>query len=167
MPDQWLVEMSGIPYGMHAEQLSAPNLWRGMVFAEGARPAPALWKAWDALHLTMEGVELRGWWEERVSRPLVVSSGDTLVPASAFIRPETAGGGIVIAVASWRAAGTSTRVTLTIDWEAIGLSATHAVVTAPAIDNFQAATTFAVNSDGTVDVTVLSPQGWLIEVRST
>ena len=73
----------------------------------------------------------------------------------------------MIAVASWRAAGTSTRVTLTIDWEAIGLSATHAVVTAPAIDNFQAATTFAVNSDGTVDVTVLSPQGWLIEVRST
>ena len=37
-PDQWFVEMSGIPFGIHAEQLTSPNLWKGMVFAEGARP---------------------------------------------------------------------------------------------------------------------------------
>jgi hypothetical protein len=55
-PDQWLVEMSGIPYGMHAEQLTRPNLWRGMVFAEGARPAPGLWVGWDEMGLTVEGV---------------------------------------------------------------------------------------------------------------
>ena len=66
-PDQWFVEMSGIPFGIHAEQLSSPNLWRGMVFAEGARPAPALWKAWDSLgqctrfcpRLVWTGVALR------------------------------------------------------------------------------------------------------------
>ena len=83
--------MSGIPFGIHAEQLTAPNLWRGMVFAEGtvgchpacrvitavlfskavpllavfsaagARPAPELWKAWDSLGLVDTGVQLVGW----------------------------------------------------------------------------------------------------------
>lgn len=73
-PAQWLVQMSGIPYGMHAEQLSAPNLWRGMVFAEGARPAPYLWAAWDSMGLTAEGVEIVGWWDSRVPVKVRITS---------------------------------------------------------------------------------------------
>ena len=165
-PDQWLVEMSGVPYGLHAEQLTSPNLWRGMVFAEGARPAPALWKAWDALKLTADGVELRGWWEELPSRMPVVTSNDADIPASAYIRPASAGGGIVIAVASWKQAGDVSNVTLRIDWTAIGVTAAHATVSAPAISNFQEATTFSVAQGGSVTVPVKSPQGWLIEVAS-
>ena len=152
---------------MHAEQLTRPNLWRGMVFAEGARPAPDLWKAWDALKLTADGVELRGWWEERPSKMPVVVSSDDDVPATAYLRPASAGGGIVIAVASWKTQGTIAKVSLRIDWDAIGVKATDAVVTAPAIAGFQVATTFTVTAGGAVEVRVLSPQGWLIEVKAS
>ena len=83
--------MSGIPFGIHAEQLTSPNLWRGMVFAEGARPAPDLWKAWDSLGLVDEGVELVGWWEPR---PLVTvtehggNSSHPVVYASVYWRSQ-------------------------------------------------------------------------------
>lgn len=166
-PDQWLVEMSGIPYGLHAEQLSNPNLWRGMVFAEGARPAPALWKAWDLLQLTVDGVELRGWWEERPGKMPVVATNDTDVRASAYLRPSSAGGGIVIAVASWKGAGSGdARVTLAVDWDAIGIAADSAVVTAPSIAGFQVAATFAVDGGGNILVAVAGAEGWLIEVKA-
>ena len=87
--------MSGIPFGIHAEQLTSPNLWRGMVFAEGARPAPELWKAWDSLGLVQDGVKLVGWWE---ATPLVTvtehssNSSSPLVFASVYLRttPATA-----------------------------------------------------------------------------
>ena len=124
--------MSGIPFGIHAEQLSAPNLWRGMVFAEGARPAPALWKAWDSLGLVEDGVKLVGWWD---SAPLVTvtehssNSSTPLVFASVYLRTSpaatTAGPAMpkaVIAVASWASTGTIS-CTLNIDWAKLGLSA--------------------------------------------
>ena len=165
-PDQWLVEMSGIPFGIHAEQLSSPNLWRGMVFAEGARPAPSLWKAWDLLQLTADGVELRGWWEEQPGKMPVVATSAADVYASAYIRPSSAGGGIVIAVASWAAGGDVATVSLAVDWSAIGIAADVAVVMAPSIAGFQDAATFAVDSAGNVAVDVKSAEGWLIEVKA-
>ena len=52
-PDYWLVEMSGIPFGLMGEMLQdGGNPWRGMVFGMTARlpwagdPRP-LWKVWD------------------------------------------------------------------------------------------------------------------------
>jgi hypothetical protein len=158
-PDQWLVEMSGIPFGMHAEQLSSPNLPRGMVFAEGARPAPALWRAWDSLKLTAPGVRLVGWWD---ANPIVHSSDSVDCPATAYIRPGI-NNGIVIAVASWKASGTIT-VVLDIDWKVVGFAPTEAVVSAAAIANYQPNATLPVSSAGTITVSVAAAGGWLLDV---
>jgi hypothetical protein len=158
-PDQWLVEMSGIPFGMHAEQLSSPNLWRGMVFGEGARPAPDLWKAWDALGLTADGVRLVGWWDDAPA----VRSNDTSrtgVFASAYLRPS---GGGVLAVASWDEK-LPTTVELELVWAAFGLTAGTANVSASPIGGgFQP----ALQLDAArLVVTVPAKKGWLLDVSS-
>jgi hypothetical protein len=155
-PDQWLVEMSGIPFGLHAEQLSHPNLWRGMVFAEGARPAGDLWAAWDSLELTLDGTQLIGWWDAAV--PARSDDADVLV--SVYLRP--GGQGCVLAIASW--AADSTEVNLAIDWEALGLDAASVSITAPAIKNFQSAATVSAQQP---TVTVAPSKGWLLDVRPT
>ena len=51
-PDFWLIEMSGLPFGVMSEMLDGANPWRGMVFGETARlpwsgDPRGLWKAWD------------------------------------------------------------------------------------------------------------------------
>lgn len=153
--DQWLVEMSGIPFGLHAEQLAHPNLWRGMVFAEGQRPAPALWKAWDALQLTLDGTHLVGWWDSAVP----VTTNNTAVLASVYLRPS--GKGFVVALASW--ASTDVNVELNIDWQSLGLDENASVISAPAIDGFQPEATFSPTSPIlNVDV----GKGWLVSVTS-
>ena len=165
-PDQWLVEMSGIPYGMHAEQLSSPNLWRGMIFAEGARPAPDLWKAWDSLELTAPGVKLVGWWDAKPVVQVHCATCNATAPevvASFYHRP---GKGGVISVASWAdAESPPASVTLSLDWSAIGLTPATAAVTIPPIASFQNAT--ASRLDPTkLQLAVQSPQGFLIDVRA-
>eukprot|EP01051_Picozoa_sp_SAG22_P029734 SAG22_NODE_11171_length_497_cov_0.899497_2_plen_133_part_01 len=131
--------MSGIPFGIHAEQLSSPNLWRGMVFAEGARPAPELWKAWDSLGLVQDGVELVGWWEPAPLVTITEHAGNISSPvvfASVYLRKAKDGMAVpeeqeeegvsmpraVISVASWARSGTMT-CTLNIDWAKLELSA--------------------------------------------
>ena len=131
-PDQWLVEMSGIPSGMHAEQLTTPDLWRGMAFGEGGRPAAALWKAWDLLNLTADGTRLVGWWDDA---PVVhVISPSVSVKASGYLRPPNSDGtssGGAIALASWdNRKDIVVVIGLTLDWAAFGLSVATAIVTA-------------------------------------
>ena len=52
-PDYWLVEISGIPFGLYGEMLEGGgNPWRGMVYGMtnrlgwGGDPRP-IWKFWD------------------------------------------------------------------------------------------------------------------------
>ena len=52
-PDYWLVEISGIPYGLTGEMLQdGGNRWRGMIYGMTTRlgwsgdPRP-IWKFWD------------------------------------------------------------------------------------------------------------------------
>lgn len=173
--------MSGIPFGIHAEQLTAPNLWRGMVFAEGARPAAALWKAWDSLGLVDDAVKLVGWWEPK---PLVTvtehnsnSSAGPVVFASVYVRNTAATSALahndwassadkampkaVISVASWAAVGVNTTCTLNIDWSALGLSASTATITASPIEDFQGSLTVLASRP---IVTVPGTKGWLLAV---
>ena len=63
-PDYWLVEISGVPFGLLGEMLEkGGNPWRGMLFGATSRlpwagdPRP-LWKAWDAFGL--EGIAHEG-----------------------------------------------------------------------------------------------------------
>lgn len=66
--DFWLVEMSGIPFGLMSETLDARNVFRGMIYGMLPRlpwsgnPVP-LWHLWD--DFGMKDAVMRGYWDER------------------------------------------------------------------------------------------------------
>ena len=130
-PDYWLVEISGVPFGLLGEMLEkGGNPWRGMLFGATSRlpwagdPRP-LWKAWDAFGL--EGSRMKGWWVPdtpvRTDRPGVL--------ATTYVKP----GKALVAVASWEKEPVD--VALAIDWKALGLDPSRARLTAPPIEGFQ------------------------------
>lgn len=149
-PDYWLIEMSGIAFGILAEQLTRPNLWRGMVFAEGARPAPDLWKAWDTLQLTTPGTKIIGWWDDE---PLAKVS-DPDVRASMYVVPAAGGSRYILAIASW--ANNPVNVSIT-PAPILKLKGTASAI---AIANYQP----AVSLVDLHSVAVQPGQGWLLSL---
>ena len=141
--DYWLVEMSGIPFGLMGEMLQdGGNPWRGMVFGMTARlpwagdPRP-LWKVWDEFGIT--GSEMIGWWVD--GNPVKTGTKDVL--ATIYVKRADGKGSrpeVLIALASW--AEEPADVRLAIDWKKLGLDPKTAVLSAPAIDKFQEAAEF-------------------------
>lgn len=132
-PDYWLVEVSGIPFGLMGEMLEkGGNPWRGMTLGMTARlpwsgdPAP-LWRAWDAFGI--QESTLHGWW----SGADPVRTSDPSVLATTWSKP----GKAMVALGSWNAEDTT--LTLSIDWRLLGLDSSKAVLRAPAIRGFQEA----------------------------
>jgi hypothetical protein len=154
-PDYWLVEISGIPFGLMGEMLQDNgNPWRGMVFGMTGRlpwagdPRP-LWKAWDEFGLA--DARMIGFWVDR--KPVSCDRSDVL--ATTYLRD----GRAMIALASW--AKETVDVRLTIDWKRLGLDPAKATLTARPIDAFQESRTFKP----TDAVPVEPGKGWLLEVR--
>ncbi|MCW5978273.1 MAG: hypothetical protein KIT09_09360 [Bryobacteraceae bacterium] len=151
-PDFWLVEMSGIPFGLPGDMLEHPNPWRGMLYGMTARafyqrndPA-GIWKLWD--EFGMEDASMIGYWEPRCP----VRTGVEDVLATVYKRS----GKSLVALASW--AGTTSRVHLKIDWQALELDAGRARLRAPAIVDFQEEAAFAPS-----DAIPVEPgRGWLL-----
>jgi hypothetical protein len=130
-PDYWLVELSGVPFGLMGEMLQGGgNAWRGMLFGMSARlpwagdPRP-LWKVWDEFDLA--GSALRGWWAP--DTPVRTTREDVL--ATTYQQP----GRALVAIASW--AKDTVLVQLRVDWRALGLDSTRVRFEAAAIDSFQ------------------------------
>lgn len=130
-PDYWLVEISGIPFGLMGEMLEkGGNPWRGMTMGMTARapwsgdPAP-LWKAWDDFGIKQS--QMVGWWSGKSP----VTTSDSNVLATTWTRSGVA----MVSLGSWR--DDDTRIRLTIDWKALGLDAARTRIRAPAIDKFQ------------------------------
>jgi hypothetical protein len=140
-PDYWLVELSGLPFGLMGEMLQdGGNPWRGMVFGMTSRlpwagdPRP-LWKAWDEFGLV--GSEMIGWWVE--ANPVRTGNKDVL--ATVYVRRDkAAGSSALVALASW--AKDPVDVRLAVDWKKLGLDPKRAVISAPAIAEFQDAAEF-------------------------
>ena len=136
-PDYWLTEISGIPFGLMGEMLQdGGNPWRGMVFGMTSRlpwsgdPRP-LWHFWDATGI--ERTEMIGWWVP--SSPVTTGRADVL--ATVYRGP----GFSIVALASW--AKDTVDVTPRFDWAALGLDSATVRITAPAIEHFQDAASFA------------------------
>jgi len=153
-PDYWLVEISGIPFGLMGEMLQDKgNPWRGMVFGMTGRlpwagdPRP-LWQAWDAFGLADS--DMVGFWVER--RPVKSDRPDVLVTT---YRNR---GKAMLALASWASRPAS--VTLAIDWSALGIDPAGATLEAPAIEGFQEARAFKADEP----IPVEPGKGWLIAI---
>jgi hypothetical protein len=153
-PDYWLVEISGIPFGLMGEMLQDNgNPWRGMVYGMTGRlpwagdPRP-IWKAWDAFGIVDS--RMIGFWVD--DRPVKTDRPDVL--ATCYVRA----GRTMVALASW--AKDKVDVRLTIDWKALGLDPASARLEAQPIEHFQEARTFAADQP----IPVEPGKGWLIVI---
>lgn len=94
--DFWMVEMSGIPYGVMSETLDARNIFRGMVYGMLPRlpwsgnPVP-MWELWD--EFGMKDAVMRGYWDDRSP----VHTENENLPATVYINGDKA----LVVVANW------------------------------------------------------------------
>ncbi len=161
-PDYWLVEVSGIPFGLMGEMLQdGGNPWRGMVFGMTSRlpwagdPRP-LWKVWDEFGIAES--EMVGWWVE--ANP--VKTGTPEVLATAYIKRgdgKSARPSVLVALASW--AKEPVDVRLAIDWKQLGLDPKKATLSAPAVENFQESAEFRPGNP----IRIEPGKGWLLVLR--
>lgn len=154
-PDFWLVESSGIPYGLMGEMLQdGGNPWRGMVFGMTARapwsgnPAP-LWKFWD--NFGIQDAEMIGYWDPACP----VTTNNEKAKATVYQK----NGKTLIAVANWEP--TDLQVSLQIDWKKLGINPETAILSTDAIENFQPAMKFKPGEP----ITLPGGKGYLLVVE--
>ncbi len=134
--DFYLLEMSGIPYGLMGEMLQdGGNPWYGMLFGMTARLPWAgdpreIWKFWDKTHI--ENTRMIGYWDPEC--PVHTNNED--IKATVYLRK----GFAIVALASW--APEEVKAALDIDWKKFGLDPEKAVIEALPIKNFQEAGTY-------------------------
>lgn len=156
-PANWLVESSGIPFGLMGDMLyKGGNPWRGMVYGMSSRlgwetegvhcdPRP-VWKIWDSFGIA--DAKMIGYWDKNP----VVSTSDPDVLATVYVKKEKT----LIAIASWAPA--LVKVKLAIDWKALGLNPEKVKLTVPAITQFQPAAAFLPDEE----IPVEPGKGWLL-----
>jgi hypothetical protein len=154
-PDYWLVEMSGIPFGLMGEMLEGGgNPWRGMLFGMTNRlpwsgDPRELWNFWDTWRI--QDTRMIGFWVPaspvRTGRPDVLAT---------VYQGE---GRSIVALASW--APDTARVQLAVDWTRLGLDPARARIRAPAVAGFQPAAEFQPFEP----IPVAPGRGWLLLVE--
>jgi hypothetical protein len=165
-PDYWLVELSGIPFGLHADMLQHPiNPWRGMVYGmsyrlwpvpEKPNPAP-LWALWD--NFGIEKAKMFGYWDPNCP----VKTNHSEVLATSYVRE----GKTLIAIASWARPAVwkvadPVRIRLKINWAVLALDPAKARLYAPPIEGIQQEKVFSVSDEIPVDC----GKGWLLILQN-
>jgi len=151
-PDYWLVEISGIPFGLFGEMLhGGGNPWRGMLYGMTNRLPWAgnpseIWKAWDAFGI--REAEMIGYW----APDCPVKTGRDDVLATVYRKK----GKSLISVASWAAEPATCR--LDTNWERLGLDPAKTRITAPPIPGFQDAAEFPAADE----IPIEPGRGWLL-----
>lgn len=159
-PANWLVEVSGIPYGLMGDMLQGGgNPWRGMVYGmtvrypwttDGVTCNPVdIWKVWDDFGISES--KMIGYWDEHP----VVKTTNRNVLATTYMKNDK----VLISLASW--AHLPVDVKLVVDWDKIGMNPEEMVFRAPGISNFQKERQFRLNES----IPVKPGQGWLIIVE--
>ena len=131
-PDHWLVEVSGLPFGLPGQMLEdGGNPWRGMVYGITNRAGwtgntpDELWKFWDEYHFKEK--ELIGYWD----KDCPVTTNNENIVASVFKGKNES----IISIANWDKDEQATSVI--VDWKALGYDPTKCTITIPEIKDFQ------------------------------
>lgn len=135
-PDNWMVEVSGIPFGLMGDMLhGGGNPWKGPLYGmtvrypwgtEGVTCDPRdIWKVWDQFGI--KDARMVGYWEK--DNPVKVSSDNV------FCTVYSNKGKAMLSVGSW--SDKEELVQLSIDWKKLGINGSKAVVYQPAIPFFQ------------------------------
>ncbi len=153
-PDYWLVEISGIPFGLMGDMLEGGgNAYRGMLYGMTGRDrsptTPSIWQLWDDFGIAES--EMLGYW--RPDCPVRTDHPDVL--ATVYRRK----GKSLIALASW--AKEDTAVRLQVDWNALGIRPERCRIVAPALVHVQPSTRFSPDEP----IPVPAGKGWLLIVE--
>ena len=155
-PDFWLVEASGIPFGLMGEMLQGGgNPWRGMVYGMTNRlhwqgDPREIWRLWDEFGIGE--AEMIGYWCPNC--PVKTDVADVL--ATVYRKEGTS----LISVASWHEGDVDVR--LHVDWDALGMDASTARLRAPDMPGFQSSGTFGPAEP----IPVPQGKGWLLIIES-
>ena len=156
--DYWLIEISGLPFGLGGDMMREGNPWRGMLFGMTGRPRAAhptaLWSALDAFGIA--NATVHGFWNDAAQIARAECAG---VLATVYARRGTA----LLALASW--ASETAHCAVTVDWIALGIQPARARAWAPRIDGFQPAIgSIEISAGGQLGVEVETGRGWLIRL---
>lgn len=159
-PANWLVESSGIPFGLMGDMLHrGGNKWLGMQYGmtvrhpwltEGVVCDPrVVWKEWDKFGI--DKARMIGFWETDAP----VSTGDDSVKVTVYQR----GKKLLLSVGNY--SDVVKRIRLHIDWKKLGLRPHKPRFVIPAIDTFQPALELAEGEELSIE----PRKGWLIYVE--
>lgn len=159
--ENWLVEVSGIPFGHMGDMLhGGGNPWLGMVFGmtarlpwstEGITCNPvAIWEIWDEFGI--DSAQMKGFWEKD---PLVKTSFPD-VKATAYVHKDR----VLISIGNF--SDSKEELRLQIDWEQLGFGPEHTVLRAPEIENFQEAKSFETDDP----IPVEARKAWLLYLEN-
>lgn len=98
LPDHWLIEVSGIPFGLTGQMLEGGgNPWRGMVYGitnragwHGSAPDP-IWKFWDQYQIRNK--RMIGYWE----KDCPITSSNPAVKVTVYAQEDQ----LLLALANW------------------------------------------------------------------
>jgi hypothetical protein len=128
-PDHWLIEVSGIPFGLPGMMLGAgSNPWRGMVYGistRGGNPTPDIWKFWDQHQI--ENKEMIGYWEK--DNP--VACYNQMIKATLYKGDDES----IIAIANWYKE--EQPVNVVVDFKKLGYDPANCDIIIPEIPNYQ------------------------------
>jgi hypothetical protein len=159
-PENWLVEVSGIPFGLMGDMLHAGgNRWLGMLFGMTVRhpwltegvtcdPRP-VWQIWDEFNI--QDAEMTGFWDDTP----IVSASHPDVKVTLYKKP----GHALISMGNF--SDTPKTVSLDIDFNELGMNPENATWTAPEIQDFQQGRDWKPGDK----ITVEPRKGWLIYIE--
>ena len=159
-PENWLVEVSGIPFGHMGDMLhGGGNRWLGMLFGMTVRhpwltegvtcdPRP-VWKLWD--NFGIHTSRMIGFWEEKP--PVTASHRDVLV--TSYLKE----GKCLLSLGNF--SDEPQEITLSVDWNGLGMEPENVRLWCPAIKDFQSAEEFKLDQK----IPVEPRKGWLIIIE--
>lgn len=143
-PVNWLVESSGIPFGLMGDMLHAGgNQWLGMQygmtsryawFTEGIKCDPRpVWKVWDDFGI--RDAYMVGFWEDNP----IVTSTDTEVKVTSYVKDDR----VLLSIGNY--GNELKEIRLNIDWKRLKISPKNARIKAPYIKGFQDAGEYSLS----------------------
>lgn len=160
-PENWLVEVSGIPFGLMGDMLhGGGNRWLGMQYGmtvrhpwitEGVQIDPRpIWKLWDEFKI--QDAKMVGYWEANAP----VKSNNKDVKITSYVKP----GATLISIGNYT--DETKEITLeNINWQQLGLDKNKAMLIAPAIKDFQP----ALILKPTDTIKIEARKGWLFYLK--
>lgn len=159
-PANWLVESSGIPFGLTGDMLyRGGNRWLGMQygmtvrypwFTEGVNCDPRpVWKVWDEFGIA--DATMLGFWEQEPA----VTTSDEAVKVTAYRKQ----GRVLLSVGNY--SDEVKTVSLKVDWEQLRLNPLQVRLIAPDIKDIQEANEWKVGDE----IRIEPRKGWLIYIQ--